>query len=124
MRTYPALAFIVLTVSAASQTPTIRTGTQIVIVDVAVTDSRGNPIHNLKASDFTLTENGVAQSIARFEEHTAPSVTAPIKLGPSFKMDPGIFTNYSPAPTDRPLNVVLLDTLNTPLKTRPTSATR
>lgn len=116
MRTYSALAFIVLTLSAVAQTPTIRTGTQIVIVDVAVTDSHGNPIHDLKASDFTLTENGVSQSIARFEEHAAPSVTAPIKLGPSFKMDPGIFTNYSPAPTDRPLNVVLLDTLNTPLK--------
>ncbi|QEE28568.1 VWA domain-containing protein [Terriglobus albidus] len=116
MRTSPALALIVLTLSAAAQTPSIRTGTQIVIVDVTVTDSRGNAVHNLKPADFTLLEDGKPQNIVRFEEHSAPSVTTPAKLGPSLKLDPGIFTNYTAAPVDRPLNIVLLDTLNTPLK--------
>lgn len=117
MRTSPALALIVLTLSAAAaQTPSIRTGTQIVIVDVTVTDSHGNPVHNLKPADFNLLEDGKPQNIVRFEEHSAPSVTTPPKLEPPLKLDPGIFTNYSPAPVDRPLNIVLLDTLNTPLK--------
>jgi len=116
MRTSPVLALIVLTLSAAAQTPSIRTGTQIVIVDVAVTDSHGNPVRNLKSADFNLLEDGRPQNIVRFEEHSAPSVTTPPKLGPPLKLDPGIFTNYSAAPIDRPLNIVLLDTLNTPLK--------
>jgi len=116
MRTSPVLALIVLTLSAAAQTPSIRTGTQIVIVDVTVTDSRGNAVHNLKPAHFTLLEDGKPQNIVRFEEHSAPSVTTPPKLGPSLKLDPGIFTNYTAAPVDRPLNIVLLDTLNTPLK--------
>ena len=31
-------------------------------------------------------------------------------------MPPGTFTNYIPVPTDGTLNILLLDTLNTPMK--------
>ncbi len=93
--------------------PTIKTNTQIVIVDVVVTDSKGQSIHNLKASDFAVLENNVSEPIKNFEEHTA--ITA-AKLPPMPRMPPGIFTNYTPTTDSGAVNVLLLDTLNTPMK--------
>jgi hypothetical protein len=52
---------------------TLRAGTQLVVVDVVVTDKSQNPIHYLKASDFILLEGGHSQQIKSFEEHTGQS---------------------------------------------------
>ena len=52
----------------ASETPTISVSTQLVVEAVTVKDKKGNPIEGLTAKDFTITENGVAQTI-RFCEH-------------------------------------------------------
>jgi VWFA-related protein len=90
---------------------TLRAGTQLVVVDVVVTDKSQNPIRNLKASDFSLLESGHPQQIKSFEEHTDSSAKAtpmPVNL-------PGIFSNYSPASTGGAINVLLVDTLNTPV---------
>jgi len=35
------------------------------------------------------------------------------------KLDPGTYTNYSPTPASGALNILLLDTLNTPMKDQP-----
>jgi VWFA-related protein len=94
---------------------TLHSGTQLVIVDVVVTDSQQNPVHNLKASDFTLLEKNVPQQIKNFEEHQAVPPAEAAKLQPVPAMPAGIFTNYSPAPLNGTLNVLLLDTLNTPI---------
>ena len=109
------------TQSIASQQPpnsgiTLHAGTQLVIVDVVVTDSHQEPIHNLKASDFTLLEKNVPQQIKNFEEHKALPPAEAARLSPMPVMPPGIFTNYSPAPHNGVLNVLLLDTLNTPMR--------
>ncbi len=105
----------------ASQQPpssgiTLHAGTQLVIVDVVVTDSHQEPVHNLKASDFTLLERNLPQQIKNFEEHKALPPAEAAKLPPMPVMPPGIFTNYSPAPRNGVLNVLLLDTLNTPMR--------
>ena len=47
--------------------PTFRTGTNVVRVDVTVTDPRGEPVRTLKADDFELFENGVPQPITSFK---------------------------------------------------------
>jgi VWFA-related protein len=95
---------------------TLHSGTQLVIVDVVVTDSQQNPVHNLKASDFTLLEKNVPQQIKNFEEHKALPAAEAAKLQPVPAMPSGVFTNYSPTPLSGTLNVLLLDTLNTPIK--------
>jgi VWFA-related protein len=91
---------------------TLRAGAQLVVVDVVVTDKNQNPIHNLKATDFALLESGHPQQIKSFEEHISQSAK-PIPPMPVFP--PGIFTNYSPAPIGSAVNILLVDTLNTPV---------
>lgn len=98
--------------SPAQPVTTIRTSSDLVIVDVVAADSRQNPVHNLSASDFTVLEDGHPQTIKIFEEHTTGT---PIRVGPLPKLDAGEFTNYSPVPGNGALNILLLDKLNTPM---------
>jgi len=87
-----------------------------VVVDVVVTDKSQKPVHGLKASDFTLTEENVPQVVKHFEEHTAltPADATKFPSMPSFPA--GVFTNYTPQPVNGAVNLLLLDALNTPLK--------
>ena len=97
-------------------TPTIQARSNLVILDVVVTDKNHAPLHNLKATDFHLRESGADQTIKTIEEHT-PSNAAPAE--PMAKLPPGIFTNYAPTPANGPVNILLIDRLNTPLQSQP-----
>jgi VWFA-related protein len=92
---------------------TLHAGTRLVVVDVVVTDRNKNPVHNLKASDFRLLEDNTTQKIQHFDEHTGGAVGAEPEAAPA--MPPGYFTNYSPVPAGSSINILLLDTLNTPV---------
>src|ERR1035437_986684 len=92
---------------------TLRTYTNLVIVDVVVTDAHQHPIHHLSANDFTLLEDGHAQTIKVFEEHAACETAKPASAP---KADPGVFSNDLPVASAGPLNIILLDKLNTPVK--------
>jgi VWFA-related protein len=94
-----------------TSTPSLKARTQLVIVDVVVTDNKQNPVHNLTASDFTVLENNVPEHIKSFEEHSTANAA---KSEPPLVLPPGNFTNYTNVPADAPLNILLLDTLNTP----------
>lgn len=104
---------------AAEQSPAIETASTIqananpVVVDVVVTDARHIPVHNLTSADFKLYENGHAQTIKTFEEHHSWEAAAPIPSPP--KLLRGTFTNYTNAPVSGALNILLLDSLNTPM---------
>ncbi|MGA8940976.1 MAG: hypothetical protein WB439_17565, partial [Acidobacteriaceae bacterium] len=53
---------------------------QPVLLDVVVVnDHDGHPLHNLKSSDFHLTDNNVPQTIQAFAEHSsqAPNPAPP-----------------------------------------------
>jgi VWFA-related protein len=91
--------------------PSLTTRTQLVVVDVVVTDNKQNPVHNLTASDFTVFENGAPERIKTFEEHSANTA----KAEPPLDLPPGTFTNYTTVPANAALNILLLDTLNTQL---------
>jgi VWFA-related protein len=82
---------------------------------VVVADSKKNPVHGLQKSDFTLTENGKPQTIRNFEEHTALPASETSKIVAPKPLPAGLFTNKSPAPANGPVNVILMDCLNTPL---------
>jgi VWFA-related protein len=131
LKCLPCLAFA-LSCLASAQTPqagqnataqqppqssvaTLHAGTQLVVVDVVVADKNQKPVHGLKASDFTLTEENVPQVVKHFEEHTALTAADATKFPSMPKMPPGVFTNYTPEPVNGAVNVLLLDVLNTPL---------
>ena len=94
---------------------TLKAAARLVIVDVVVADSKQMPIHNLKASDFSVLENNVPQQIASCEEHVALPPQA-VKAAPMRPLPPGIFTNFTPLPEGSTVNVLLLDALNTQMK--------
>ena len=105
---------------STSQTPapsgiTLKTATRLVVVDVVVTDSKDQPVHNLKQSDFSVFESNNPQTIRSFEEHIYPNpkAAAPASMP---VLPPGIFTNFFPAPPGDSLNIILLDSLNTPMQ--------
>ncbi len=77
------LLFLIALTAAAQQvgqnatpettgTGTIRVSTQLVVEAVEVKDKKGNPIEGLSAKDFTLTENGVPQTISFCEPQKLP----------------------------------------------------
>ncbi|MEO6807431.1 MAG: VWA domain-containing protein [Edaphobacter sp.] len=100
---------------SSSSLPTLHASTQLVVVDVVVTDKNRKPVHGLKASDFTLTEENAPQTIKHFEEHTALTAADATKFPAMPTMPPGIFTNFTPEPVNGAVNVLLFDVLNTPV---------
>ncbi len=96
-----------------ARTPTLKAEARIVVIDVVVTDKQGKTVKNLQASDFALTENGAAQTINHFETHTSLSADDAAKVAEMPKLEPNIFTNYSPVPVNGSLNVLLLDEFDT-----------
>jgi hypothetical protein len=71
----------------ATQSPlTLRTNTRLVVVDVVTVDSKGQPVPDLKAADFTLLEDGKPQKISGFNfEHPGgrPTPAVQVQLPPS-----------------------------------------
>jgi VWFA-related protein len=78
-----------------------------------VDNGKGEPVPALRKEDFRISEDGKPQTIDFFEEHTA-KILPPNALQPLPKMPPGVYTNVPPAPEDDAVNVLLLDSLNTP----------
>ncbi len=91
---------------------TLRTTVRRVIVDVVVTDSKGKPVPALKASDFSLTEDGKPQRTLSFDAHGFNGAMdyTPQSVPPG---PPNTFINLPSSPERGPLNVLLLDLVNT-----------
>jgi VWFA-related protein len=106
-----------ITPATTTQTPvpTLRAQAKLVVVDVVVTDKNHNAVHNLKRDDFTLLENKTPQNVLSFDEHAPLSAGERVKLSPTPILPPGVFANLVPAPVNSAVNVLLIDSLNTPL---------
>src|SRR5580658_6908922 len=89
---------------------TIRTSTRLVVVDVVVTDKKGQPITGLKPEDFSLEENGKKQKIATF---TPPGAIQGSPQTPP----PGVLSNHPEylKPAGVP-TVLVLDAANSSFK--------
>lgn len=76
-----------------SGTVTFTAGTQLVVETVSVTGKNGKPIQGLTASDFTVSENGVPQTIKFFDYQLLPE------------------NPPNPAPPAKPENIHIYDKL-------------
>lgn len=90
------------------QTPTFRSGVELVQLDVSVYDSDHHPVRGLTAADFTLREDRRALPIATLAEVNlpdAPAVTAAWQRDAAYD----VATNDL---ADRNLFVILIDDTN------------
>ena len=103
-----AVPAILHTQETTSEIPsvTIRANTRLVLVDVVVTDKKGQPITGLKAEDFTVEENGKKQKIATFSPPTVDQ-KAPQPLPPGLLTNRPEYLKPAGVPT-----VLLLDAAN------------
>jgi len=123
--------------------PTFKVSTKAVVVDVVVTDSKGNPIRGLSQQDFQLTEDNKPQTVRYFREfnnidqsqaptsgESAPttqtvsgapsSATPPAASAASSAVStppapsPNVFNNRANSNQTGAVTMVLFDMLNTP----------
>lgn len=91
----------------AAQSPyTLQMNTRLVLTDVTVTDSKGNPVRGLTRGYFHVYDNGHPQRIASFEEHTEQR-TPPGEFG---KASTSAFSNNFDAHPPPVVNILLIDT--------------
>jgi len=97
-------AAVALTVAAGAadqQTPTFRSGSNLIAVDVSVVDKNGQPVTNLSAADFEIREDGSVQVVQALSlvsiagTGTGTSTLAPGTLAPS-TLEPWCLAPLSP----------------------------
>lgn len=75
--------------SSTSQQQRFGTRTEAVVVDVSVTDRKGQPVTTLAQSDFEIYEDGVLQKILLLDRHAPnPNATAADAAGALGLLDP------------------------------------
>jgi VWFA-related protein len=88
----------------------LKTKARLVLVDVVVTNDKGEPIPGLQKKDFEVLEDGQPQAISTFEEHHGAPATQ-IQLP---QLPPHFYTNFPLLQAADSVNIILLDALNTP----------
>jgi VWFA-related protein len=88
-------------------TTILHVKSSIVLLDVVVTDSKGNPVMDLKREDFRVFEDKQPQHISSFEPPEAHDLPAPARQNAPF--NPDDTASYG----DSPVTVLVLDELNT-----------
>jgi VWFA-related protein len=94
----------------SSTNPIYQADAQAVVVDVVVTGGSDQTVPNLSKQQFEVKEDGKTQTIDFFEEHTAASTP----LAPLPALPPNTYSNQPAAAETDSVNVLLLDSLNTP----------
>jgi VWFA-related protein len=90
-------------------TSAIKIETRVVLLDVVVTDHKGETIPNLRQEEFYIEEDGKPQILSAFDEHSrhnAPPLNPPA-------LPPNVFTNAQAVPPSDSVNILLIDLLNT-----------
>jgi VWFA-related protein len=100
---------------ASAPETTLRITSRAVLVDVTVTDHDGKPVTGLKQDAFTVLDQGKPQAISYFEEHSQAEEAQKNKGVVFPTQPPNVFTNFSPIAPPAAVNLLLLDTLNTPM---------
>jgi VWFA-related protein len=90
---------------------TLRTEVRLVVEDAVVLDKKGAPVTGLKAGDFQLKEDGVAQKLASVEEHKGAE--PPPVVNASATPDGTISASNKSINAPATWNVLLVDQFNT-----------
>jgi VWFA-related protein len=90
---------------------TLRANTRLVVLDVVVTDKKGQAITGLTADDFTVEENGKKQKVSVFLPPASTNRATPAAA------PPGILSNRpeNVGPSGVPI-VLVLDATNSPFE--------
>ena len=92
---------------------TFRAEVRRVLLDVVVTTNKDEPVTGLPREQFQVFEDGKAQTLATFEEHAGlPDIPALTRMA---KLPPNVFSNVPLAKAGDAANILLLDSLNTPM---------
>ena len=104
------LAFATAATAQPSPPPLIKATSQTVLLDVVVQDHQGHAVQGLKKEDFTVLEDGKPQAISYFEVHAG----AQTFVGARPKLPEGMYSNFPTEIKSDAVDVILLDSLNTP----------
>jgi VWFA-related protein len=112
---HPALALVACAAGAFAQTapapaPTLKLNSQTVLLDVIVQDRQGHAVQGLKKEDFSVQDEGTPQAISYFEVHAG----AQTFVGERPRLPEGMYSNFPTEIKSDAVNVILLDSLNTP----------
>lgn len=89
----------------------LKVNTRLVIVDVVARDKKDKVLPDLRAEDFTILEDGKQQKVSVFNfQHPGQGYALPQQKA---ALPPSVFRNAPKYGTNRSLNVVLIDALNT-----------
>ncbi|MBZ5505423.1 MAG: VWA domain-containing protein [Acidobacteriia bacterium] len=91
-----------------------KTSSRLVVVDVVATNSKGEPVTDLKAEDFMVTEEGAPQAIRSFS-FQQPSGDRNELQPVAEQLPPGVITNTPRYKKGNIWNVLVLDALNSPM---------
>jgi VWFA-related protein len=86
---------------------TLQVNTRAVLIDVTVTDTKGNPVGGLSQTAFHVLDNKEPQAISSFEEHSGA-----VRVPALASSRPGIFSNEYLQHLPPVLNVIVLDITN------------
>jgi len=92
----------------------LKTSTHLVLVDVIATNGKGEPVTNLTAEDFMVSEDGRPQIVRSFSLQQPAHDRSDLQAV-SQPLPPGVVTNIPRYRTGAIWNVIVLDALNSPM---------
>lgn len=98
---------------ASEPASVLKITTRLVLVDVVATDRKGLPVKSLDRDAFTVLEDGKPQAVRVFSFQEGNASPAEQPASSSASLPPDMVTNIRPLKNKGPLNVLLLDGLNT-----------
>jgi VWFA-related protein len=115
---YSPMLFAQAAPAALPSGQTLRVNAREVVLDINVTDAKGNYVHGLTLDKFTVLEDGKQMSPRSFREYRSDQEQAEPASAARESLPPNTFANTVAPATTRPLNILLLDSLDTPVATQ------